>query len=59
MKQRPRVWLRRARLEHLNLTGYHQWRGKKIAWGKFRSLRIHNPIYRFIVRFLTAPQLQE
>jgi hypothetical protein len=29
--------------EHVNLTGDYQWRGKRLAQGRFRPLRIQNP----------------
>jgi TnpA family transposase len=29
--------------EHINLTGDYQWRGKRLAQGRFRPLRIPNP----------------
>jgi Tn3 transposase DDE domain len=28
--------------EHINLTGDYQWRGMRLAQGKFRPLRIQN-----------------
>ena len=29
--------------EHINLTGDYQWRGMRLAQGRFRALRIPNP----------------
>ncbi len=42
--------------EHINLTGDYQWKGKRPALGRFRSLRSPNPVLaRSIVHSLTGP----